>query len=51
MNCVIKSRHYGRKEDKKQGGERVYIVDLVARLIGVVPCADRLGGGVEFCRF
>ena len=35
MNCVIKSRHYIRKESKKQGEKGIYYY-MVAGLINTV---------------
>ena len=41
-----------RKEGSKEQGERgIYIVNLVARLIGIIPYAGGFGGGIGFYRF
>ena len=50
INYIIRSRRCVRKEVRNRGKE-VYIVDLVARLIGIIPCIDGFGGGIGFCRF
>ena len=50
MNCVIRSRRCVRKEVRNRGKE-VYIVDLVARLTGIIPYVDGFSSGVGFYWF
>jgi hypothetical protein len=42
MNYIIKLRHCVRKEGRKEGEEKVYIIDLVTRLIGIIPYAGQI---------
>ena len=47
INYIIRSRCYVRKEVRNRGKE-VYIVNSVARLIGIILYIDRFGGGIGF---
>ena len=47
INYIIRLRRYVRKEVRNRGKE-VYIVDLVARLTGIIPYADGFGSSIGF---
>ena len=50
MNYIMKSRHYIRKESRKDKRKGVYNVRLVVRLIGTILYTDRVAVLAELGR-